>query len=280
MKDFPVGLCWGTIHRASLAETIELAGRHGFPTIAVSPHIHADSIADGLSEQALRRHLQDAGVSVRVIDCIAAGLPGMPPGDTKFGGRTIAQADAETCFRVAEALEAPVVNISLYNSEVVPVAEMAEAVGAICRQAATRGMAIAIEFYPESGIRDLAQAHAIARTCGEANCGVMLDTWHLARSGGTVADIAALPPDAITAFQLSDRTEPPPGTPYVPMTGRRLPGEGELPLDEIVSAALANSPGITMELEVFSEELRAMPLEDSVARIASAVRSWKEKLAA
>ena len=144
MKDFPVGLCWGTIHRASLAETIELAGRHGFPTIAVSPHIHADSIADGLSEQALRRHLQDAGVSVRVIDCIAAGLPGMPPGDTKFGGRTIAQADAETCFRVAEALEAPVVNISLYNSEVVPVAEMAEAVGAICRQAATRGMAIAI----------------------------------------------------------------------------------------------------------------------------------------
>ena len=50
MKDFPVGLCWGTIHRASLAETIELAGRHGFPTIAVSPHIHADSIADGTTK--------------------------------------------------------------------------------------------------------------------------------------------------------------------------------------------------------------------------------------
>jgi len=279
MENPEIGLCWGTINRASLVETIDLAARHGFPTIAISPHVYADSLDAGNSPETLRRRLHDAGVAVRVIDCIAAGLPGMPAGPTQFGGRTVQQSDAATCFRVAEDLEAPVVNISLYNSAVVPIQEMADAVGDICREAARRGMAIAIEFYPESGIRDLAQAHAIALATGEPNCGVMLDTWHLARSGGTVEDIENLAPGAITAFQLSDRTEPPPGSPYVPMTGRKLPGEGELPLGRIVAAALANSPGVTMELEVFSDELREMTPEDACVRIAAAVSTWKNAFA-
>ena len=64
------------------------------------------------------------------------------------------------------------------------------------------------------------------------------------------------------------------------MTGRSLPGEGELPLGEIIAAALANNPAITIELEVFSEELREMPLDAAAARVASAVEVWKESLAA
>jgi sugar phosphate isomerase/epimerase len=59
------------------------------------------------------------------------------------------------------------------------------------------------------------------------------------------------------------------------MTGRLLPGEGELPLGEIVSAALANSPALTIEVEVFSEELGAMTADAAAARTAAAVAAWR-----
>jgi sugar phosphate isomerase/epimerase len=85
-----------------------------------------------------------------------------------------------------------------------------------------------------------------------------------------------LPPGTIGAFQLADRIEPAPGAPYVPMSGRTLPGEGELPLGEMVAAALENSPGVTVEIEVFSEELAAMTVDAAAARTAAAVRAWRE----
>jgi sugar phosphate isomerase/epimerase len=122
------------------------------------------------------------------------------------------------------------------------------------------------------------EAQAITAACGEPNCKILFDTWHLARGGHGVSDLRALPPGAIGALQLSDRIEPPPGSAYVPMTGRLLPGEGELPLGEIVAAALVNSPGITIEVEVFSEELTGMTADTAAARTAAAVQAWRRQL--
>ena len=90
------------------------------------------------------------------------------------------------------------------------------------------------------------------------DCGVLVDPWHLARTGGTVDDLRALPSGAIGAFQLDDRTTPPAGVPYVPMTGRDLPGEGKLPLRDIALAVLDNNPTLTAEVEVFNDELRSL----------------------
>ncbi len=66
----------------------------------------------------------------------------------------------------------------------------------------------------------------------------------------------------------------------MPMTGRKLPGEGELPLAAILAACIANSPEITAEIEVFSEELRNLPLDDAAARAAGAVGAWRRSLIA
>lgn len=274
-----IGLCWGTIHQASLIETIEAAARHGFPTLEVPPDLYFDCRDQGVSAAALRKRLADAGVRVRLIDAITAGIPGMRSEPVQFKGRRMPRWDAAACLEANDALEAPVLNLSHYQGHPVPLAEMAEAVGAVSRLAARHGVAIALEFVPDSGIRNIHEAQAIAAACGEANCKIMLDTWHLARGGHGAADVRALPPGAIGAFQLSDRIEPPTGTAYVAMTGRLLPGEGDLPLGEIVAAALANSPDITLEVEVFSEELAAMTADAAAARTAGAVRAWRARSA-
>jgi sugar phosphate isomerase/epimerase len=107
---------------------------------------------------------------------------------------------------------------------------------------------------------------------GAPNLGMMLDTWHFARSGGTLAQLAALPQGLISALQLSDRREPPPGTVYTPMGGRLLPGEGELPLVPLLQGLLGRDPGLTVGVEVFSDELRALPPSEIAARVASSTR--------
>jgi len=271
-----IGLCWAMIHRASLVETIEIAARHAFPTLEVSPHVSFAALEYGENETSLRRRLGDAGVRVQVIDCISGGLPGLDDDATEFRGQKMRRDDVETCLAVAEALDAPVLNLTHYRGNPVELPVLAEALGEVCRKAGERGRAVALEFVPDSGIPSIHVARSLAECCGEPNCGILLDTWHLARSGGNVADVEALPPGMIRAFQLSDRTEPEAGAPYVPMSGRKLPGEGELPLGAVVSAALANNRDITIELEVFSEELLALPPDAAAGRAAEAVRAWRE----
>jgi sugar phosphate isomerase/epimerase len=271
-----IGLCFGTIHQASLVEMIEAAARHGFPTLQIPPDLYFACRDEGITAAALRRLMADAGVRVSLVDAITAGIPGMRSEPVQFKGRAMPRWDAKSCLEANDALEAPLLNLSHYQGQPVPLVQMAEAIGEVSRLAAAHGVTLVLEFVPDSGIRTIHEAQAIATACGESNCKILLDTWHLARGGHGPADVAALPARAIGAFQLSDRVEPPPGTAYVPMTGRLLPGEGELPLSEIIAAALANSPGITIEIEVFSEELANLSTDAAASRAAAAVRTWRQ----
>jgi sugar phosphate isomerase/epimerase len=264
MERLEIGLCWGTLQRAGLLELIERAGRHGFPTLSVRPDDVLAALDAGLDATALRRCLRDAGVRVRVIDAISGALPGQPP-----------PSNEETCYRMAEAAEAPIVNLTHYGGGPVARPEIVDAIGNVCRRARSRGFQIVLEFIPETGLPNLRETLDVVRAAGESNCALLLDTWHLARSGGTLEDVRRLPPGTIGAVQLSDRTPPPPGAPYVPMSGRDLPGEGQLPLCELVRAALANNRRVTAEVEVFSDELRSMSVEAAAARVAAAVKTWR-----
>lgn len=277
-----VGLGCATLMRAGLVELIDVAARHGFSTITARPAAFAAAIGQGVSEAALRRQLRDAGVAVRMIDALTHCLPGestldpADPNQRHLPREAFFPPDEQTCFRAAEALEAPLVNVTHFAQKPAPVEAIIESLGGICRRAAQRGLGIALEFIPGTGLPDVVTTDRIARSCGEPNCGITLDPWHWARSGGTLADIRGLAPGAFAGMQLCDHIPPPPGVPYTPMSGRILPGKGGLPLVELVRAALANSPGITIEVEIISDELRAMTVDTAAAHVAAAVQAWRE----
>jgi sugar phosphate isomerase/epimerase len=132
---------------------------------------------------------------------------------------------------------------------------------------------LTLEFLPESAIPDLATAQRIVAAVDAASLRLMLDTWHLARSGGTLAQLAAVPEGLIGALQISDRREPPPGTTYTPMGGRLLPGEGELALVPLLRTLLTREPELTVGVEVFSDELRCLPAGEIAARVAASTRA-------
>lgn len=277
--DLPViGLCWGSVSPASLVETIEAAARHGFPTITVDPVLYYDGLEAGVDAAGLRRRLTDAGVRVRVIDGIWTGIAGLPSEPMQVGDSLMQRYDVVACLEVAEALDAPIISFGHYLGDPVPRAAIAEGVGAACRLAGERGVTIVLEFILESGMPSVAEAQAVALECGEPNCGILVDTWHWSRTGATLDDLRTLPPRAIKAFQLNDRIPPAPGAEYVPMSGRLLPGEGELPLREIIAAGLANNPDLTFEVEVFNAELKALSPNAAAARVAGAVKALQASL--
>ncbi len=280
-----LGLGTGNFLSASLPELIDLAARHGFPTVTVRPMAVLQALEQGLSETTLRRRFTDAGVRPTLLDGLASALPGVPPPESMDPAlRALLPVDAlyppdeDACFRCAELLQLPVINVIHYRGPELPLEQMADAVGALCDRAKARGFVVALEFVPTTGLRNLPFTQAVIAASGASNCGITLDFFHLDRTGGTAAEIRRLPAGLIANIQVSDRTPLPPGTPYKPLTGRKLPGEGQLPLRELITAALDNSPEATVDIEVLNEELRGLPMDEAAARLAAAGKAWVASL--
>jgi sugar phosphate isomerase/epimerase len=272
-----MGLGIGNFLTASLPQMIDLAARHGFETVTVRPMAVLQALEAGETQATLRRRFTDAGIRPTLLDGLSGALPDVPPPESMDPAvRALLPIDAlhppdeEACFRCAELLQLPVINVIHYRGPELPLEQMADAVGALCRRAKARGLVISLEFVPTTGLRNLPFTQAVIAASGASNCGITLDFFHLDRTGGTAADIRKLPRGSIVNIQVSDRTPAPPGTPYKPLTGRKLPGEGQLPLRELMTAALENSPDATIDIEVLNEELRAMPMDEAAARLAAA----------
>jgi sugar phosphate isomerase/epimerase len=106
---------------------------------------------------------------------------------------------------------------------------------------AASGVRLALEFVPYTAVRTLGAARSVCERIGYERCGVLVDTWHLARSGGSPADLADLAPHEIACVQLAD------AAPAAPddladesRRGRLLPGEGVVDFPA-VAAALAQA---------------------------------------
>jgi sugar phosphate isomerase/epimerase len=275
-----IGLGCANLLQATLAELIAAGERAGFRRITVRPYAFAQALRTGWTEDAIQRRLAEAGIEVTMIDAIAGALPGaLERADDAVRQRLPPDAldpiPEDECLRTATVLGASIVNLTHYLGRSLPIGVAADAVGGVCRRAAPLGIRICLEFIPDSGLPDLPFAQAVVEACGEPNASVLLDVFHLDRSGGTVDDIRRLPPNAIAGIQLSDRRRPPPGTAYVPLSGRLLPGDGELPLRELVEAALQNSPDATIDIEVLNDELRALTADETALRLADAARAWR-----
>jgi sugar phosphate isomerase/epimerase len=253
-------LCWGTVAATTLDELGDAALAGGFDAISATPAMGLDAG-------------RPSTPPVAYVDALLGALPGSPPLEAiERGYRRFFEPGTDNCFRAAALTSAPVLNVAHFLGGPAPLTAMIDAFGALCDRAAREGIALTLEFIPGSGIPDLPTALAIVTGTGAPNAGVLVDTWHLSRSGGTVADLAAAPDGTLTAIQVSDRRTTTAEGAYVPMSDRLLPGDGELPLAEIVQAIRANSGDPIVSVEVFSSVLAALPPPEAAARAGDAIR--------
>ena len=105
-------------------------------------------------------------------------------------------------------------------------------------------------------VRDLPQALAVLDTVNRPNANVLIDNLHLARTGGTVADAAAVAPGRLPYIQLCDAPAATPDKLVVEALDTRLTlGDGELPVRELVDVLPAHT---ALSLEVRSAHLRSV----------------------
>lgn len=265
-----------TFRDADLPALAAAAGAAGFAHVTATPQLFVRS---GGVAADLRSRIEDRGVTVSFVDGLCSALPGTPPaapGATGFVDPH--EAGIEDCIGIALALGAGAVNLVHIGGTATPVDALAEAFAAACRRAADDGLRLSIEFLPGTGIPDLATAAAVVRAAGAPTGSILFDTWHFARGGGRLEELDPATAALIGGLQLADRSPDQDLQPYVPMRGRKLPGDGALPLAEITRRVLAARPGLPVGAEVLSDEIDALGLEAGAHALAKACRAVVDAL--
>jgi sugar phosphate isomerase/epimerase len=125
---------------------------------------------------------------------------------------------------------------------------------ALTELAAQRNIRTVVEPVPGLTVGDIPTAVAALQHVGRPDFRLLIDTMHLMRSGFSATDVAGMDPEHIGYVQLNDTTLVPRIENYMEeaMFERMVPGEGELPLQDFVSALPRD---VVVELEVPQREL-------------------------
>ncbi|MEZ5692295.1 MAG: TIM barrel protein [Altererythrobacter sp.] len=147
----------------------------------------------------------------------------------------------------AAELDASLVNVLVYDRDP---ARREDRFAAFCELAASFGLRVAVEFFPASQVRSLAEAIALVQPIGKPGLvGINADLLHLMRSGGTCEELAGAPAGTILYGQFAD------GPAYCDeadwereaSSARMVGGEGDF---DLTAFAKALPPGCPASVEI------------------------------
>lgn len=214
---------------------------------------------------AIMRACRATGVSIFDTESLVLGHE--PPGD-----------ELRRTFETAARLDASRLSCLGYEPARGPgqmrSGEITERFARLCAAAAEFDLLIAVEFMLFRSIRTLTEAAILVAESGAPNARIVLDALHFLRSGATVAEVAALPPGMVSHLQLCDApaAAPAPEELVEEARGQRLlPGEGVIPLEDLI-AALPPSTPLSLEIPVAAHA--ALPVAERARRGAIALQDW------
>ncbi|MES2497983.1 MAG: sugar phosphate isomerase/epimerase [Pseudomonadota bacterium] len=265
-------LAAGTVQATPLLDRLAPARAAGFAGISIFAGDLEAVAADGIGLPEVRSRIADAGLFVTEIEIVGNWLPGTPTKDNPaWLTALLDRSTGERLTDLAEAIGARGITVAELQGIACDTAVAADAFARLCETADGAGLHVALEFVPTGGIPDLAAAWDIVRAADRANGGLLVDSWHLFRSGSDLAQLAALPAGAIKSIQICD-------APAVAeadldremVRGRLLPGEGDLDLAGFVAAVRATGTAAPWSVEIFSDQLAREPIDIVARRCAAA----------
>ncbi|MFC0450508.1 sugar phosphate isomerase/epimerase family protein [Rhodococcus jostii] len=183
---------------------------------------------DGPMVWETRRRADDLGIDILDVEVL----------------RITGTDDAEVALRILDVASVLRAKYVLVNGNDPEPTRQADTFARLCREAEQRGVALALEFMAFSRIPTLGDATAVLTHAASPAAVLVVDALHLARTGST-ADVRAVPDHWLSYAQLCDAPkESPPdhaGLITEARTDRLLPGDGDLPLSELVGALPAGT---------------------------------------
>jgi sugar phosphate isomerase/epimerase len=258
-------LCAGTMANTPLLDRLEPTAKAGFTGLSVFTTDISDAAALGTSIADIRARIDDAGLGIAEVDPLGNWFPSAIAGDGLLG------TSEEEVFKIATELDARSITAVVFAKSPPSQDELIECFARLCERAAERGLQVHLEFIPFTPVRTLEDALAIVDAVNLPNGGIMLDAWHLCRSGGSAKDVEACA-RRIFGVQLDDAVETAEDNPVEETMHRRLlPGEGVAGVPEIIRALREGGSTAPLGVEVFSDTLTALAPDEVAQRAYRAV---------
>ena len=237
-----VSLAAGTILDVAPADAVDVAAEAGYTSVGIwfDPAVWTNAVGDDVRTRASQQ-----GITVLDIEPIMLVPAG---GSSPDHGEAIVDAAMRIGAR----------NI-LVASRDTDDARVARRLSELSSRLDGTDIRLVLEFLPVLGVRTLPQALAIVKAADDPRLGVLVDSLHLARAGHAPIDLATVDPLLLPYLQLCDAPATAPddttgGLLHEALHGRLLPGQGALPLGEL----LAVVPHVPISLELRSQSLMAL----------------------
>ena len=182
--------------------------------------------------------------------------------------RQRADAMRQDLFAAADGLGARHIKVMApFGNETWPRQRLIDEYGRLCAEAATHGLLMPIEMIPFSDLPTLDAALDIAAGASAANGGLLIDIWHVVRSGASFEDILRVPARYILAAEIDDADLALKGDMTEDtMHHRKLCGEGEFDVPGFIEAMTRAGYRGPYGVEILSRELRRLPVAEAARR--------------
>ena len=239
--------CTGTTRGVDFAVKARAARAAGFTAISMRPGEYDAMLAEGFTPTGVRSFLADLGLRIAELDPVMTWLPGAEA--------PVGMHQVDDVLAIAAAVEPDCVSVLVPVGATLHLDEATVAFAALCDRGRDAGVRMAIEFFAWSPLDTLLDTWTIVRDAGRANGGMILDTWHHARRGGTVDDLRLVDLSRVWGVQIADAPRAPVVVDLAAESRdhRRWPGAGNLPLAEIVHVLRNGGCTAALGIEVFGE---------------------------
>jgi sugar phosphate isomerase/epimerase len=160
-------------------------------------------------------------------------------------------------FSAGDALGARHIKVIPPFGENLPQQKLIDDFGQLCAEAATHELIIALEMIPFSDANTIDAALAIVAGANANNGGLLLDIWHVVRSGAAFDDILKIPPQYLRAAEINDADLSMRGNiAEDSMHHRKLCGEGQFDIRGFIACMKQAGYAGPYGVEILSDELR------------------------
>jgi sugar phosphate isomerase/epimerase len=172
-------------------------------------------------------------------------------------------------FATATAFDAHHIKVGNIPGTPCELGKLTEAFAELCQDAAQHTAArVVYEFMPfDVSVNTLDTALTLVQDAGQPNGALAVDTWHMGKLGIAPEELTRIPAEYLGWVELSDgQYENMPDPIDEVVNRRRLPGEGEFDITGYVEACRQAGYDGPWGVEVLSEELRNLPIEEEFKR--------------
>ncbi len=244
----PLHLSALTLKTAGFVQRVRAAAAAGYAGIGLGAADYLSARRSGVAEHEIGAYVARSGLEVVELEFLRDWWADADVRDVRL--------EEDVLLHLAGLVGARQINVGLFDD--VPADVVRAGFARLCRRGAAHGLRVGLEFMPYSALRSLTAARELVEAVGAHNSGLILDSWHWHRSGGSLEEVAAAARDGlVVSVQLCDALpEPLTDLRAEGRHHRLLPGDGVVDFDSWLDAlrpALEGPSPATLATEVLSD---------------------------